>query len=178
EIRNLHRERKMQKKQENKQLLQQKEKEPLVLSLDNPYNPTNESNMNIDEQVEYITSATDEQEEDVSSNDSKMDEEPKTESLWSEEVELHSQTLSVEKQILEVNTVESNSLISRMKTPSDPLASMYSTSNQTTNSQGKDEDGFTLVSSKRKPKNRQKATDQQENSNRPKNSHGIRRSLY
>ncbi|CAG8744671.1 4928_t:CDS:1, partial [Cetraspora pellucida] len=85
------------------------------------------------EQVEYITLATDEQKEDVSSNDSKMDEEPKTESLWSEKVELHSQTLSVEKQILKVNTVESNSLIPRMKTPSDPLATMYSTSNQTMN---------------------------------------------
>ncbi|CAG8682578.1 9971_t:CDS:1 [Cetraspora pellucida] len=58
-------------------MLQQKENEPLVPSLDNLYNPTNESNMNIDEQVEYITSATDEQEEDVSSNDSKMDEDLK-----------------------------------------------------------------------------------------------------
>ncbi|CAG8452585.1 12922_t:CDS:1 [Cetraspora pellucida] len=134
--------------------------------------------MNIDEQVKYITSVTDEQEEDVSSNDSKMDEEPKTKSLWSEEVELHSQTLSVEKQILEVNTVESNSLIPRMKTSSDPLATMYSTSNQTMNLQGKDKDGFTLVSSKRKLKNWQKATDQQENSNRLKNSYGIRRSPY
>ncbi|CAG8754936.1 10299_t:CDS:2, partial [Cetraspora pellucida] len=94
-----------------------KEKEPLVLSLDNPYNSTNESNMNIDEQVEYITSATDEKGEKVLSNDLKMDEEPKTESLC---------------------------LISRMKTPSDPLATMYSTSNHTTNPQGKDEDGFTL----------------------------------
>ncbi|CAG8681256.1 11809_t:CDS:1, partial [Cetraspora pellucida] len=96
--------------------------------------------MNIDEQVEYITSATDEQGEDVLSNDSKMDEEPKTESLWSEEVELHSQTLPAKKQISEENTVESNSLIPRMKTPSDPLATMYSTSNHTTNPQGKDED--------------------------------------
>ncbi|CAG8788329.1 16957_t:CDS:1, partial [Cetraspora pellucida] len=153
--------------------------EPLVLSSNNPYNPTNETNMNIDEQQENIISTIDEQEENITSPNLEIDEESKMESSWSEEVELHSQILPDENQNLEASTPKGNSLIPRIKTPADPLATLYSGSlSQPANFQNKDEDGFTLVSSKRKPKNRQKVTDLQENSNRLKNSYGFRRSPY
>ncbi|CAG8621747.1 6188_t:CDS:1, partial [Dentiscutata heterogama] len=44
----------------------------------------------------------------------------------SEKVELQLQILPIEKQILEATTTESNSLISKMKTLSNLLATMYS----------------------------------------------------
>ncbi|CAG8528816.1 6330_t:CDS:2, partial [Cetraspora pellucida] len=47
-----------------------------------------------------------------------------------------------------------NSLIPKFKLPSDPLATMYSSNlDLTTNTQNENNDGFTLVSSKRKSKN-------------------------
>ncbi|CAG8682421.1 2628_t:CDS:1, partial [Cetraspora pellucida] len=94
-------------------------------------------------------------------------------------VELHLQILPVKKQLLKANTAKSNSLILRMKTLSNPLATIYnSTSSQTTNLQDKNKDSFTLVFSKQKPKNWQKATVLQENSDSLKNSYEIRRSPY
>ncbi|CAG8781624.1 13918_t:CDS:1, partial [Cetraspora pellucida] len=52
------------------------------------------------EQEKYIISTTDEQEENIILSNSKIDEEPKTESLWSEKVELHLQILPAKKQIM------------------------------------------------------------------------------
>ncbi|CAG8523754.1 6317_t:CDS:1 [Cetraspora pellucida] len=135
--------------------------------------------MNIDEQQKNIISTINKQEENITSPNLEIDEESKMEFSWSEEVELHSQILPDENQNLEASTPEGNSFIPRMKTPADPLATMYSSSpSQPANFQNKDKDGFTLVFSKRKPKNRQNVTDLQENSNRLKNSYEFRRSPY
>ncbi|CAG8571675.1 10922_t:CDS:2, partial [Cetraspora pellucida] len=97
--------------------------------------------MNIDEQQENIISTIDEQEENITSPNLEIDEESKMESSWSEKVELHSQILSNENQNLEASIPEGNSLIPRMKTPTDPLATMYSISpSQSANLQSKNED--------------------------------------
>ncbi|CAG8538396.1 16032_t:CDS:2 [Cetraspora pellucida] len=97
--------------------------------------------MNIDKQQENIISTIDEQEENINSPNLEIDKESKIESSWSEEVELHSQILPDKNQNLEASTPEGNSLIPKMKTPTDPLATMYSSSpSQPANFQNKDED--------------------------------------
>ncbi|CAG8760175.1 12672_t:CDS:1, partial [Cetraspora pellucida] len=63
----------------------------------------------------------------------------------SEEVELHSQILPDENQNLEASTPEGNSLILRIKTLTDPLATMYSSSlSQPANFQSKNKGIFIL----------------------------------
>ncbi|CAG8790482.1 5467_t:CDS:1, partial [Cetraspora pellucida] len=87
-------------------------------------------------------------------------------SSWSEEVEVETQSLTLvdNDQAAESATTKSNSLIPKFKSLSDPLAAIYSSKvDLTTNTQDENNDGFTLVSSKRKPKNRPKATELQEN---------------
>ncbi|CAG8542408.1 423_t:CDS:2, partial [Cetraspora pellucida] len=101
--------------------------------------------MNIDEQQKNIISTIDEQEKNITSPNLEIDEESKMEFSWSKEVELHSQILSDENQNLKASTPEGNSLIPRMKTPTDPLATMYSSSpSQPANFQNKDEDELTF----------------------------------
>ncbi|CAG8625750.1 11980_t:CDS:2, partial [Cetraspora pellucida] len=75
-------------------------------------------------------------------------------SSWSEEVEVKTQSL----------TLVDNNQAAESATTKNPLAAMYSSNlDLTTNTQDKNNDSFILVSSKRKPKNRPKATELQEN---------------
>ncbi|CAG8572122.1 7_t:CDS:2 [Cetraspora pellucida] len=77
------------------------------------------------------------------------------------------------------DNLKSSYLIPKFKLLSDPLAAMYSSNlDLTTNTQDENNDGFTLVSSKRKLKNQPKATKSQENGNRLKNSYETRRNPY
>ncbi|CAG8652402.1 5803_t:CDS:1, partial [Cetraspora pellucida] len=84
------------------------------------------------------------------------------ESLWSEKVEVKTQSLTLvnNNQAEELVMTKSNSLIPKFKSPLDSLAAIYSSNlDLMTNTQDENNDGFTLVFVKRKLKNQPKATE-------------------
>ena len=146
---------------------------PLTPSPANPYVTNEEHNMNI-EKLEKISAST----------TTKMDEEVEPELAWAEMAEAEnqlaqSQTIQIESPDMETSPTQNSNPSARLELLTDPLATLYNNSPElAANVWITENDGFTLVSKKRKSKNRSKATNLHTNSYRPKENNGVRRNPY